>query len=45
MANDKTYNPYCLVNYLYYEITGEYLHCKDCFIENCEEKMKEDDKK
>ena len=36
MANNKTYNPYCLVNYFYYECTGKPLYCKDCIFEDCE---------
>lgn len=31
----ETYNPYCLVLYLYWEVTGKILYCKDCVMD-CE---------
>ena len=36
MGKDKIYNPYCLVNYFYYEATGKTLYCKDCIFEDCQ---------
>lgn len=32
----KTYNPYCIVNYFYYETTGKMLCCGECLLEKCE---------
>lgn len=32
----KTYNPYCIVNFYYYQCFGQMLYCKDCPLENCE---------
>lgn len=36
MPKKKLYNPYCLVNLLYFEIWGKPLYCKDCYAEDCE---------
>ena len=37
MPKDKTYNPYCIVNYFYAECWNfeKILYCKDCIFENC----------
>ncbi len=32
---NKTYNPYCLVAFLFFECTGKVYYCKDCIFEDC----------
>lgn len=38
---EKIYNDYCLVNYLYWEISGKRLDCNNCPL-NCERKKERD---
>ena len=34
----KIYNPYCLVNLYYYEVSGQVLNCEKCiFCDTCSE--------
>lgn len=33
---EQTYNPYCLISYCHWEVTGKVLYCKDCIFTDCE---------
>ena len=41
MKPEKIYSPYCLVNFLHYEVTGKTLLCERCPIADRCEKYRE----